>query len=220
MQEGFATEHSSELLADTLEEFLDCSAVADEGGSHLETTWRDVANGCLDVVGDPLNKVGAVLVLNVEHLLINLLHGHASTEHGSDSEVPSVTRITSSHHVLCIKHLLGEFRDSECTVLLRASACKGGEPGHEEVESGEGDHVHSQFPQVSIELTRETQAGGDTAHCGRDQMVKVTISWSGKFESAEANVIQGLVVNAIGLVGVLYKLMDGKGGVVRFYDSV
>ena len=28
----------------------------------------------LDVVGDPLNEVGGVLVLDVKHLLVNLLH--------------------------------------------------------------------------------------------------------------------------------------------------
>ena len=74
MQESLATEHSGKLLADTLEQLLDGCAVADEGGSHLEATRGDVANGGLDVVWDPLNKVGAVLVLNVEHLLINFLH--------------------------------------------------------------------------------------------------------------------------------------------------
>ena len=32
---------------------LDGSGVADEGGGHLETSGRDVADGGLDVVGDP-----------------------------------------------------------------------------------------------------------------------------------------------------------------------
>ena len=38
--------------------------------------------GGLDVVGDPLNEVRGVLVLDVEHLLVDLLGGHAATEHG------------------------------------------------------------------------------------------------------------------------------------------
>ena len=42
-----------------------------------------MSHGGLDVVGDPLNEVGRVLVLNVEHLLIDLLGGHASTEHAA-----------------------------------------------------------------------------------------------------------------------------------------
>merc|ERR1719328_226018 len=75
MQESLAPEHGSELLTHTLEQLLDGSAVSDEGGAHLKTTWRNVTDGGLDVVGDPFNEVRGVLVLDVEHLLINLLHG-------------------------------------------------------------------------------------------------------------------------------------------------
>lgn len=220
MQESLATEHGSELLADTFEQFLDCSAVANEGGSHLEATWRDVTDGSLDVVRDPFDEVGAVLVLNVEHLLIDFLHGHASTEHGCHGEVASVTRITGGHHVLSIEHLLGELRDGECAILLRASASERGEPRHEEVEAREGDHVHGQFPQVSIELTGESQAGGDAAHCSGDQVVEVAVRWGSKFECAEADIVEGLVVDAVGFVCVFYKLVNGKGGVVGLYNSV
>ena len=58
MQESLAPEHSSELLRHTLEELLDGGAVSDEGGAHLETTWWDVTDGGLHVVGDPFNEVG------------------------------------------------------------------------------------------------------------------------------------------------------------------
>ena len=88
MQESLAPEHGSELLGDALEELLDGGGVADEGGSHLQTTGWDVADGSLDVVGDPLDEVGGVLVLDVEHLLVDLLHGHAASEHGGDCQVP------------------------------------------------------------------------------------------------------------------------------------
>ena len=118
MQESFTSEHSSELLADALEELLDGSAVANEGGGHLQTTWWDVTHSSLDVVGDPFHKVGAVLVLHIEHLLINFLHGHAASEHGGHCQVTSVTRITSRHHVLGIEHLLCELWNSKRTVLL------------------------------------------------------------------------------------------------------
>ena len=57
MQESLAPEHGSELLRDTLEQLLDGSGVTNEGCSHLEATWWDVANSSLDIVGDPLNEV-------------------------------------------------------------------------------------------------------------------------------------------------------------------
>eukprot|EP00967_Tisochrysis_lutea_P103247 scaffold155771_cov15-Tisochrysis_lutea.AAC.1 len=56
------------------------SGVAHEGAGHLQALRWDIAHACLDVVGDPLHEVGAVLVLHVEHLLIDLLGGHAAAE--------------------------------------------------------------------------------------------------------------------------------------------
>merc|ERR1711976_657248 len=91
------TEHGGELLRDTLEELLDGCGVTHKGSGHLETTWRDVTDSGLYVVGDPFHKVAAVLVLDVEHLLVNLLHGDdhgtwqplSSSDHGEDHRQPS-----------------------------------------------------------------------------------------------------------------------------------
>ena len=84
VKEGLPPEHSSELLGDPLEKFLDGGRVSNKGGCHLESSGRDVTDSGLHVVGDPLNKVGRVLVLNVQHLLVNLLHGHATAENSSN----------------------------------------------------------------------------------------------------------------------------------------
>ena len=65
MQESLAPEHSSELLADAFKQLLDGGAVTHEGGRHLQTSRRNITHGGLDVVRDPLHKVGAVLVLHV-----------------------------------------------------------------------------------------------------------------------------------------------------------
>ena len=86
-------EHGSELLRDPLEQLLDGGGIADEGGGHLQSSWWDVTDSCLDVVRNPLNKVGAVLVLDVEHLLVHLLHGHPASEHGGDGQVTKQVNI-------------------------------------------------------------------------------------------------------------------------------
>merc|ERR1719317_1884296 len=146
MQESFPPEHSCEVFRDSLEKLLDCGGVADEGGGHLEASGGDVTNSCLYIVGDPFNKVRRVLVLNVKHLLIHLLHGHPAPEHGGHRQVPAVPGVTGGHHILGIEHLLGEFWDSESSVLLGSSGSEGGKPWHEEVEPGEGHHVHRELP--------------------------------------------------------------------------
>merc|ERR1719272_246415 len=220
MKEGLAAEHSGELLSNTLEHFLDGGGVSEEGNGHLESLWWDVTDGGLDVVGDPLNEVRRVLVLDVEHLLVNLLGGHAASEEGGGGEVASVTGVGGAHHVLGIEHLLGELGHGECAVLLGASGGKRGESSHEEMESGEGDQVDGEFPEIGVELTGESEAASHTGEGGGDEMVKITVGGGGELEGPEADIVKGLVVNAHNLIGVLDELMHGEGGVVGLDDGV
>ena len=46
------------------------------------------SSGNLDVVRNPLDEVRGILVLDVEHLLVNLLRRHAATEETRRREVP------------------------------------------------------------------------------------------------------------------------------------
>merc|ERR1719318_888073 len=108
VEEGLPPEHGSELLGDPLEQLLDGGGVANECGCHLQPPGRDVADCSLDVVGNPFDEVAAVLILDVEHLLVHLLHGHPAPEHGSHREVPTMPGVTRCHHVLGVEHLLGE----------------------------------------------------------------------------------------------------------------
>ena len=130
--------------------YLDSSAVANEGSGHLETTRWDITYSSLYVVGDPFDEVRAVLVLNVQHLFVNLFHGHASTEHGRNGQVSTMTWVTSGHHVLGIEHLLSKFRNGQGTVLLAASAGQRSKARHEEVKTREGNHVNGQLAQISV----------------------------------------------------------------------
>lgn len=220
MQESLAPEHGSELVTDTLEELLDGGGVTDEGGRHLQAARRNGAESGLDVVGDPLNEVGRVLVLDVAHLVLNLLHGDLTTEVGRAGQVATVAEVRSSHHVLGVEHLLGELGNGNGAEGVGATAGERSESNHEEVETGEGHHVDGQLPQVRVELTRETQAGGDTGHDGGDEVVQVAVGGVVQLEGPHADVVESLVVDTEGLVRVLNQLVDGEGGVVGLDNGV
>jgi hypothetical protein len=51
-------------------------------------------------------------------------------------------------------------------------------------------------------------------------MVQVTVGWGGELQGSEANIVESLVIDTVGLVGVLNELVDGEGGVVRLDDGV
>jgi hypothetical protein len=51
-------------------------------------------------------------------------------------------------------------------------------------------------------------------------VVQVTVGGVGELKGAHANVVQSLVVDTEGLIGVLNELVNGEGSVVRLNDSV
>jgi hypothetical protein len=107
MQENFSSKHN--IAANCSGILLNSSYVSDEGGSHLETPWWNVTDSSLNIVRDPLDKVGVVLVLDVEHLLVHLLHGHA--EKSSNCEISAVP---GHKHKPSFKHLLGQLISGLC----------------------------------------------------------------------------------------------------------
>ena len=195
VEESLAAEHGRELLRDALEQLLDGRRVADESGRHLETARRDVAHGRLDVVGDPLDEVGRVLVLDVEHLLVDLLHRHASAEDGRHRQVTSVARVAGGHHVLGVEHLLRQLGHRQGAVLLRAASRQRREAGHEEVQTREGHHVDGQLTQVGVQLAGEAQARRHARHRQRHQMVQVAVRRRRQLQRAEANIVKRLKNN-------------------------
>ena len=65
------------------------------------------------------------------------------------------------------------------------------------MQPGERNHVDSQLPQVSIQLAREPEAGGDARHGDGDQVVEVTIGRRAKLQSSANIVVIELVVNIL-----------------------
>ena len=88
------------------------------------------------------------------------------------------------------------------------------------MESGEGGQVNSELSEIGVELTGESEATGESGEGGGDEMVKITVGGGGELEGSEADIVESFVINAHNLIGVLNKLMDGEGGVVRLNNGI
>ncbi|KAI6748574.1 hypothetical protein HG530_015347 [Fusarium avenaceum] len=200
MQESLASEHSGELLADTLEELLNRGGVSDKSRRHGKTTRGNGTQSGLDVVGNPLDEVRGVLVLDVSHLVLDLLHGNATTA------VTVSNKFTK--------------RNADSAEGVSTTAGQGGKADHKEVQTGERNHVDGKLSEVRVQLTRETETGGDTGHNSGDEVVEVTVGGVRQLQGSHANVVEGFVVDTERLIGVLDQLVDGESGVIGLNDSV
>jgi len=122
---------------------------------------------------------------DIGHLLVNVLWQHAPTEENSTREVATVTGISSTHHILCIKALLCEFRDSQSAVLLWTTTCQWRVPNHEKVEARKWDHVDGEFAKIAVKLSRKSEAACCTTHSRCNEVVEIAICWGCERESAE-----------------------------------
>uniref|UniRef100_A0A914KFQ2 Candidate secreted effector n=1 Tax=Meloidogyne incognita TaxID=6306 RepID=A0A914KFQ2_MELIC len=72
--------------------------------------------------------------------------------------------ITSSHHILGIKHLLGQFSNILGLVGSCALSRKWSETRHEKVKTWEWNHVDSQFAKISVQLAWEAKTSSHSRH--------------------------------------------------------
>ena len=113
-----------------------------------------------------------------------------------------------------------QFRDGECSVLLRSAGSEWSESSHEKVESREWNKVDCKFSEVEVELTRESEAAGAPGETGGDQMVEISVRRRRELQCAEADVVQSLIIHAETLVTVLDELMNRERAIVRLDDRV
>ncbi len=116
--------------------------------------------------------------------------------------------VRSTHHVFSIEHLLGKFWYSKSSVNLGSSGGKWSETNHEEMKSRERNKVDSEFSEIGVKLTWESNGASDTRHGNRDKMVKITIGWGGKFKSSETDIIKGFIINNLDFISIFYELMN------------
>ncbi|KYN40672.1 hypothetical protein ALC56_04981, partial [Trachymyrmex septentrionalis] len=141
MQERLPSKHRVEfsvrLTTTKRQTNLNSRRIANESRGHFQTPRGYVTNGSFHVARYPLDEIAAVLVLDVEHLLVHLLHRHSATEYCGHCQISTVSRIARGHHVLRVKHLL----DLEV---------RGAKPGMKKCSRGKGTMLTASFLRSAL----------------------------------------------------------------------
>jgi len=87
------------------------------------------------------------------------------------------------------------------------------------MDTGVGHQVGLELSKIDVEGTVESEGSGDGGDDLSDQSVEVGVGWSLNVQVTTADVVDGLIVDHEGTVGVLQGGMGGQDGVVGLDNS-
>jgi len=130
-----------------------------------------------------------------------------------------VAGVALGHHGGGLEGGVGDLSNGELLVVGLLSGDDWGVGAQHEVDSGVGDQVGLELGDIDVEGTIETEGGGQGGDNLSDESVKVGVGGSLDVEVAAADVVDGLVVEHDGDVGVLKEGVGGEHGVVGLNDG-
>merc|ERR1719225_258989 len=178
-----------------------------------------VVNACLETSGTPVNKLDAPLGLDGGNGSVNVLGHHVSSVEEAAGHVLAVTRVALDHLVGWLETGVGDLRDGELLMVGLLGRDDGSIGDQGEVDPGVGYQVGLELSQIHVQGSVEPQGGSDGGHNLSDKPVQVRVGWPLNVQVATADVVDGLVVNHEGAVGVLQGGVGGQDGVVGLDHS-
>jgi len=82
------------------------------------------------------------------------------------------------------------------------------------MDTGVGDEVGLELSHINVKGTIESEGGSEGGDNLRDESVEVGVGWSLNIEVSSADIVDGLVVEHDGDIGVLEEGVSGEDGVV------
>ena len=124
------------------------------------------------------------------------------------------------HQLACrLEAGVGDLRHRQLLVVGLLGGDDGSVGGQREVDTWVGHQVGLELGQIHVEGAIEAQGGGDGGHDLCHQTVEVGVGGALDVQVPAADVVDGLVVDHEGTVGVFEGSMGGQDGVVRFNHS-
>ena len=157
----------------------------------------------LEASGTPVNKLDGTLGLDGGDGSIDILWNHVASVQHAAGHVLAVARVTLDHLVSRLKASISDLGNAE--LLVVGLLCRDNwSIGHEgEVDTGVGHQVGLELGEINVQGTIKAKRGSDGGDDLSDQAVEVGVRRSLNIEVPAADVVDGLIVNHEGAVGVL-----------------
>merc|ERR1719171_1034751 len=150
---------------------------------------------------------------------VDILGDDVSTVHHAAGHVLTVTGVALGHHVGGLEARVGDLSDGEGLVVGLLGGDDGSVGGDHEVNTGVWHKVGLELSKVNVEGPIETEGSGQEGDHLADETVEVSVGGALNVETATADVVEGLIVEHDGNVGVLEEGVGGEHGVVGLHNG-
>merc|ERR1719384_210781 len=227
MDEGTLGVHKIELVVNAGEDFGNGGGVGDHAdGAHdlgEVTIWDNsgwlVVDTALEASWAPVDELDGSLGLDGGDSGVDILGDDIPSVHEAAGHVFAVTGIALGHHGGGLEGAVGDLSDGELLVVSLLGGDDWGVGGEHEMDTRVGHQVSLELSDIDVEGTIESEGGSQGGDDLRDQSVEVGVGGSLNVKVSTADIVDGLVVEHDGDIGVLEEGVSGEDGVVWLNNS-
>jgi len=227
MDEGSLGVHKIELMINSGEDLSDGSGVGDhaDGAHNLGeiTTWDNsgwlVVDTALEASWAPVDELDGSLGLDGGNSGVDIFGDDITSVHEAAGHVFTVARVALGHHGGGLEGAVGDLSDGELLVVSLLSRDDWGVGGEHEMDTWVRHQVSLELGDIDVEGTIESEGGRQGGDDLGDQSVEVGVGGSLDVEVSTADIVDGLVVEHDGDIGVLKEGVSGEHGVVGLNDG-
>ena len=227
VDEGTLGVHEVELVVEAAPGLGDGGGVGEHADGALDlgevASWDDgrrlVVDTDLEAGRAPVDELDGALGLDGGNGGANILRDDITAVEEGAGHVLAVAWVALNHHVSRLEEGVGDLGDGELLVVGLLGGDDWGIGADWEVDTGVWDEVGLELGEVDVEGTIEAEGGGEGGNNLADETVEIGVGWALDVEGTAAKVVEGLIIDHEGAVGVVNHGVGGKDGVVWLDDS-
>jgi len=227
VNEGSLGVHEIELVVESGPCLGDGRGVAQHAHSTLDlgqitagnNGWRLVVDANLEASWAPVDELDGALGLDGGDGGVDVFGDDISSVQEATRHVFAVARVAFHHLVGGFEASVGDLSDGELFMVGLFGGDDRSVGGQREVDSGVRDQIGLELGQIHVQGAVEPQGSGDGGHDLADEPVQVGVGGSFNVQVPSADVVDGLIVDHEGAVGVLQGGVSREDRVVRLNDG-